>query len=60
VVTEPVRTLRNFRVATSKSTAPTSDDDLVGELERLARLHRSGDLGDDEYAAAKRRLLEDR
>ena len=61
VVTEPVRTLRNFRVPTStKSSARTSDDDLVGELERLARLHRSGDLGDDEYASAKRRLLEDR
>lgn len=30
----------------------------VAELERLARLHRDGDLTDDEFAAAKRRLLD--
>ena len=62
VVTEPVRTLRNFTVptASNRSSEPRdTDTGLVGELERLARLHRSGDLGDDEYAAAKRRLLED-
>ncbi|MEU9890087.1 SHOCT domain-containing protein [Sphaerisporangium sp. NPDC051011] len=40
--------------------APSSDavpDDLVGRLERLAVLHQSGRLDDDEYAAAKARLL---
>ncbi|MEV6982270.1 hypothetical protein AB0M95_13550 [Sphaerisporangium sp. NPDC051017] len=40
--------------------APSSDavpDDLVGRLERLASLHQSGRLDDDEYAAAKARLL---
>ncbi|MCE5292753.1 MAG: SHOCT domain-containing protein [Nocardiaceae bacterium] len=31
---------------------------VVSELERLAKLHRSGDLSDDEYGAAKRRLLD--
>ncbi|WP_214415219.1 SHOCT domain-containing protein [Sphaerisporangium fuscum] len=31
--------------------------DLVGQLERLSALHRSGRLDDDEYAAAKARLL---
>lgn len=30
---------------------------LVDELERLARLHQQGSLTDDEYEAAKRRLL---
>lgn len=30
---------------------------LAEELERLAQLHRDGDLTDDEYAAAKRQLL---
>jgi ribosomal protein L7/L12 len=29
----------------------------VGELERLARLHRDGDLTDAEFATAKRQLL---
>ncbi|MFD6179493.1 MULTISPECIES: SHOCT domain-containing protein [unclassified Isoptericola] len=32
-------------------------DDIVGRLERLRALHRSGALTDEEYAAAKRRLL---
>lgn len=31
--------------------------DLVGELERLARLHAQGELSDEEFTAAKRRLL---
>jgi hypothetical protein len=73
IVTEPLSVLRNIKVR--PTTPPTEDrpdpfkrqdpstsgasDDLVGELERLAALHRSGALGDSEYAAAKRRLLED-
>ncbi len=32
-------------------------DDLVHALERMAALHTSGALTDDEFAAAKRRLL---
>jgi hypothetical protein len=31
--------------------------DLVGQLERLSALHKTGRLDDDEYAAAKARLL---
>lgn len=38
-------------------TAPVADD-LAGQLERLTSLHRSGALDDEEFAAAKRRLLE--
>jgi hypothetical protein len=33
------------------------DETLAGDLERLAALHRSGALDDDEFAAAKRRRL---
>ena len=33
------------------------DDDLVGRLERLTTLHESGALTDDEFAEAKRQLL---
>ncbi|HRW37922.1 MAG TPA: SHOCT domain-containing protein [Aquihabitans sp.] len=39
---------------------PGAGDDLVGSLERLASLHREGAIDDDEYADAKRRLLEGR
>ena len=35
------------------------DDDLVGRLERLTTLHESGALTDDEFAEAKRQLLDD-
>ena len=34
-----------------------SDDDLVGKLERLRALRADGTLDDDEFAAAKARLL---
>jgi hypothetical protein len=33
------------------------DIGLVDELERLVRLHADGQLTDDEFAAAKARLL---
>ena len=75
VVSEPIQTLRNLRNlqsqmrdAASQATSPSAGvppagtedpSDLVGELERLAALHRSGAIGDDEFRAAKRRLLED-
>ena len=42
---------------TIEGTAREVDPDLVDELERLAALHESGALTDEEYAAAKRRLL---
>jgi hypothetical protein len=38
--------------------APASEDAIVTALERLARLHKSGSLTDDEFEAAKRRVLE--
>lgn len=37
--------------------APTGGSSLPAELERLARLHERGKLTDEEFAAAKRRLL---
>jgi hypothetical protein len=37
---------------------PPPADDLPSALERLADLHDRGQLTDDEYAAAKRRMIE--
>jgi len=47
-----------FRVEPATWT-PTPDeaDDLVAGLERLAQLHAKGKLDDDEFAAAKSRLI---
>lgn len=39
-------------------TAPREGRDLVGQLEKLAELHRGGSLTDDEFAAMKKKLLE--
>ena len=36
--------------------APSADD-ATGELERLASLHDSGAISDDEFAAAKQKVL---
>jgi hypothetical protein len=36
---------------------PSSELDLVGQLERLAHLHQVGALTDEEFAAAKHKLL---
>jgi hypothetical protein len=36
--------------------APTAND-ATGELERLASLHQSGALSDEEFAAAKQQVL---
>lgn len=41
------------------SSRSTGSGDLVGDLERLATLHRSGALSDDEYEAAKASRLEE-
>jgi len=30
---------------------------MVGELQRLAAMHRAGELNDDEFAIAKQRVL---
>jgi Short C-terminal domain len=37
--------------------APAPEADTTAELERLARLHESGALSDEEFAAAKARVL---
>jgi len=37
----------------SKSTS----DEVISQLERLAALHKNGDLTDDEFKAAKAKLL---
>lgn len=34
------------------------EQDLVGQLEKLAELHRSGSLTDDEFTALKKKLME--
>lgn len=37
--------------------APAPETDTIAELERLAHLHESGALSDEEFAAAKARVL---
>ena len=37
--------------------APAGDTDTIAELERLSRLHESGALSSEEFAAAKARVL---
>lgn len=49
-----LRAVRDSRVATVTS---SSNAEMVSELERLDKLHRSGALSDTEYEKAKRRLL---
>jgi hypothetical protein len=39
--------------------AKPAADDVAGQIERLSRLHDSGSLSDEEFADAKRKLLED-
>ncbi len=43
--------------AASWQTKPAADD-VVGQIEKLSRLHDSGSLSDAEFADAKRKLLE--
>jgi hypothetical protein len=53
-----VAVARRYRLnVPAASTASRSSSDDLDRLERLAALHRAGDLNDDEFAAAKRRLL---
>ncbi len=46
------------RVRGALDTDSADNGPLVAELARLAELHRTGDLSDDEYAQAKHRLLD--
>jgi hypothetical protein len=39
--------------------AKPAGDDVAGQIEKLSRLHDSGALSDEEFADAKRKLLED-
>jgi hypothetical protein len=48
---------RDAEAAPTESTTATNDDDLVAQLERLRVLHKEDALTDEEYAAAKTRLL---
>jgi hypothetical protein len=45
----------------SRVAAPddADDDALIGRLERLTALHQAGSLTDEEFAEAKRRMLDD-
>ena len=45
------------RVAARVQPSTATGAGMVDELERLAKLHERGALSDDEYAAAKTRLL---
>ena len=42
---------------TAASAAPAATPDLTAKLNELAELHRTGALTDDEYSAAKAKLL---
>jgi Short C-terminal domain len=49
---------RRYRMNIPGSSAPSqSGENDLDRLERLAELHRAGDISDDEFAVAKRRLL---
>jgi len=37
--------------------APAATDDVIAQIEKLSALHKSGALSDEEFAAAKKKLL---
>lgn len=53
----PPRPASRFVELRPQDVASSAGGDLVGQLERLSALHRTGRLDDAEYAAAKARLL---
>lgn len=55
---ERMRERRERRVATGTAVATSPDEQRLAQLERLARLHESGVLSDEELAAEKKRILE--
>ena len=60
--TDPATVIVETATITPSGTAapgPASADDLASALERLADLHAAGALTDEEFAAAKARLLEE-
>ena len=55
---ERMRERRERRVARGTAVAASPDEQRLAQLERLARLHESGVLSDEELAAEKKRVLE--
>jgi hypothetical protein len=55
--------MRAMQAAPATAPAPAPpvppEDDVVDELSKLAQLHASGALTDEEFSAAKKRVLED-
>jgi hypothetical protein len=52
-----VLVVAGFEVLRRQVRDEPASEDALGELERLAALHRSGQLDDEEFNAAKRRVL---
>jgi len=50
--------IQQAAAATGQQAKPAADD-VAGQIERLSQLHDSGSLSDEEFADAKRKLLED-
>jgi hypothetical protein len=50
--------LQQAAAAAGQQAKPAADD-VAGQIEKLSRLHDSGSLSDEEFADAKRKLLED-
>ena len=51
--------MRSMQAAPAPAPAPArAEDDVVDELSKLAQLHESGALTDEEFAAAKKKVLE--
>jgi hypothetical protein len=51
-------TQRTKTTTASAESSPSAGGSLVSDLERLAALHRQGDLTADEFTAAKSHLIE--
>jgi hypothetical protein len=49
--------MEQFYAAQGIDTGGGDDDEQLDQLERLAALHQRGALSDDEFAAAKAKLL---
>ena len=50
--------LQQAAAAAGQQPKPAADD-VAGQIERLSQPHDSGSLSDEEFADAKRKLLED-
>ncbi|GAA2163733.1 SHOCT domain-containing protein [Glycomyces lechevalierae] len=48
---------RQQQTAPPPAAAPAGGDDMIAKLNQLGQLHASGVLSDDEFAAAKAKLL---